>query len=55
MQNQGIGTILMKEIEKCFTPKRFELFVGSKSGKNIYLYQKLGYSIFKLVATIVAT
>jgi len=47
MQNQGIGTILMKEIEKCFTTKHFELFVGSKSGKNIHLYQKLGYSIFR--------
>ena len=47
MQNQGIGTILMQEIEKCFTPKRFELFVGSKSAKNIHLYQKLGYNTFK--------
>ncbi len=47
MQNQGIGTSLMKEIEKCFNPERFELFVGSKSDKNISLYQKLGYNIFK--------
>ncbi|MGA1840350.1 MAG: GNAT family N-acetyltransferase [bacterium] len=47
LQNQGIGTALMKEIEKYFTSKRFELFVGSKSDKNIHLYQKLGYNIFK--------
>ncbi len=47
MQNQGIGTSLMKEIEKCFNPERFELFVGSKSDKNIHLYQKLGYNIFE--------
>ncbi len=47
MQNQGIGTSLMKEIEKYFNPERFELFVGSKSDKNIHLYQKLGYNIFK--------
>jgi len=46
-QNQGIGTALMKELEKHFTPKRFELFVGSKSDNNIHLYQKLGYNIYK--------
>lgn len=47
MQDKGIGTALMKEIERYFKPKRFELFVGTQSGKNIHLYQKLGYSIFK--------
>lgn len=46
-QNQGIGAALMKEIERHFTSKRFELFVGSKSVKNQHLYQKLGYSVFK--------
>ncbi len=44
-QNQGIGVTLMKEIEKYFRPKNFELFAGTKSRKNIYLYQKLGYKI----------
>ncbi|MFH1440452.1 MAG: GNAT family N-acetyltransferase [Candidatus Omnitrophota bacterium] len=48
MQNQGIGTSLIGEIEKYFNPERFELFVGSKSDKNIHLYQKLGYNIFKI-------
>jgi ribosomal protein S18 acetylase RimI-like enzyme len=47
MQNQGIGQALMKEIEKRFHPKRFELFVGTKSEKNIHLYKKCGYSIYK--------
>jgi GNAT superfamily N-acetyltransferase len=47
MQNQGIGTALMKEIEKLYSPKRYELFVGTKSDKNIYLYKKLGYDIYK--------
>lgn len=46
-QNRGIGTKLMKEIEKIFGSKRFELFTGDKSQKNLYLYQKLGYKIFK--------
>ena len=47
-QNQGIGTKLMNEIEKIFnTCQRFELFTGDRSEKNIYLYQKLGYKIFK--------
>jgi hypothetical protein len=28
------------------TSKRFELFTGSKSVRNIHLYEKLGYKIF---------
>lgn len=47
-QNQGIGTKLMKEIEALFKDaKRFQLITGHKSSKNLYLYQKLGYTIFK--------
>ncbi len=46
MQNQGIGSALLKEIEDRFHPKRYELFTGSKSDKNIYFYKKAGYSIF---------
>jgi ribosomal protein S18 acetylase RimI-like enzyme len=45
-QNRGIGAALMLEIEKRFTPKRFELFVGACSDNNIHLYTKLGYSTF---------
>lgn len=47
MQNRGTGTALMIEIEKYYKPKRFELFVGSKSVNNIHLYRKLGYLTFK--------
>ena len=47
-QNRGIGTKLMYEIEKIFNYcKRFELFTGDKSERNLYLYQKLGYQIYK--------
>jgi len=47
-QNQGIGTLLMKEIEKYYPgAKRFELFTGNKSEKNIYLYKKIGYQIIR--------
>jgi len=47
-ENQRIGTKLMNEIEKIFnTCHRFELFTGDRSKRNLYLYQKLGYKIFK--------
>jgi ribosomal protein S18 acetylase RimI-like enzyme len=46
-QNRGIGTSLMHEIERRFGhAKRFELFTGHLSKRNIYLYQKLGYQAF---------
>lgn len=47
-QNQGIGKLLMAKIEKQFTnADNFELFTGNKSLKNISLYEKLGFKIFK--------
>jgi ribosomal protein S18 acetylase RimI-like enzyme len=47
-QNRGIGTRLMSEIERIFNRyKRFELFTGDKSERNLHLYQKGGYRIFK--------
>ncbi|NLK87906.1 MAG: GNAT family N-acetyltransferase [Clostridiaceae bacterium] len=47
-QNKGIGTALMNGIEEQFQGcKRYELFTGKNSVKNIYLYEKLGYRIFK--------
>ncbi len=49
-QNRGVGTKLMGKIEEIFEEaKRFELFTGHKSEKNLYLYQKLGYKVFKTV------
>jgi ribosomal protein S18 acetylase RimI-like enzyme len=48
LQNQGIGTKLMNEVERHFSrAERFELFTGQKSDRNIHLYQKLGYQVFK--------
>ena len=48
-QNKGLGTKLMKDIEKRFDfVKRYELFTGYKSEKNLYLYKKLGYKVFKM-------
>jgi ribosomal protein S18 acetylase RimI-like enzyme len=47
-QNRGIGTRLMDEIEKVFNGcERFELFTGDRSERNLQLYQKHGYLIFK--------
>jgi len=47
-QNRGIGSRLMKEIEGAFeNVKRFELFTGDNSERNLYLYHKLGYREFR--------
>lgn len=47
-QNQGIGTQLMDEIEEIFREcERFELITGHNSKKNIYIYKKRGYKLFK--------
>jgi ribosomal protein S18 acetylase RimI-like enzyme len=47
-QGHGIGSALMKEIEKHYaTAKRLELFTGHESEHNISLYQRLGYSMFR--------
>jgi ribosomal protein S18 acetylase RimI-like enzyme len=49
-QNKGIGAKLMISIEEIFeSARRFELFTGHKSIRNIYLYQKLGYREFKRI------
>lgn len=45
-QNQGLGTQLLKAIESRFhNVSTFELFTGHRSLKNLYLYQKQGYTI----------
>jgi ribosomal protein S18 acetylase RimI-like enzyme len=47
-QNRGIGARLMDEIERHFGEVgRYELFTGGRSERNLYLYQKLGYRIFR--------
>lgn len=46
-QNRGIGTRLLTEVEVISRAvPRFELFTGSHSVKNLYLYRKLGYKDF---------
>lgn len=48
LQGRGIGTALIGQIELCFGKvQRFELFTGDKSKRNIHLYERLGYKIFK--------
>lgn len=47
-QGQGFGAALMEQIELHFElARRFELFTGHKSKRNIHLYKRLGYAIFK--------
>jgi len=47
-QNKGLGKKLMAAMESSFdTPLRNELFTGNKSEKNIQLYKKAGYEIFR--------
>jgi len=48
IQNQGLGTRLLLEVEARFPgARRFELFTGHKSERNLYLYRKLGYRVWK--------
>jgi GNAT superfamily N-acetyltransferase len=43
-QDRGIGTRLLAEIEDRFAGvRRYELFTGHRSEKNLYLYAKAGY------------
>jgi GNAT superfamily N-acetyltransferase len=47
-QDQGYGTKLLEAIETEFKQaSRYELFTGEKSEKNIYIYMKKGYRVFK--------
>lgn len=47
MQGQSIGTNLLAEIERICPHERCELFTSSKSQRNIALYQRAGYKVFK--------
>ncbi|HNY26274.1 MAG TPA: GNAT family N-acetyltransferase [Candidatus Sumerlaeota bacterium] len=43
-RNRGLGRRLMGAIEACFPDARkYRLFTGNKSVRNIALYEKLGY------------
>jgi ribosomal protein S18 acetylase RimI-like enzyme len=46
-QNKGIGKMLMRAIEEKFRDvRRYDLYTGHKSEKNLALYEKLGYRKF---------
>jgi ribosomal protein S18 acetylase RimI-like enzyme len=48
VQNQGIGSKLLREIEYAFSQaERYELFTGHKSTRNLYFYSKYGYQEFR--------
>jgi GNAT superfamily N-acetyltransferase len=49
LQGQGIGTALLKEIERVCPQNRCELFTSTKSAKNIRLYENMGYRVFSEV------
>lgn len=47
-QGWGLGTALMARIEGSFPEaRRAELFTGHQSERNIRLYERLGYRIFR--------
>lgn len=47
-QGRGIGKRLMGEIEQAFpAAKRYELFTGERSERNLKMYGKMGYQPFK--------
>ena len=47
-ERRGVGSSLIAHFEECFpTARRFELFTGHKSERNLSLYAKLGYKPFR--------
>jgi ribosomal protein S18 acetylase RimI-like enzyme len=47
-QQRGIGSRLMSAIEAEFpAANRLELFTGSRSERNIRIYERLGYNIYR--------
>lgn len=47
-QNRGIGQELLSRIEEHFgKAHRYELFTGDRSKRNLYLYTKFGYRVFR--------
>ena len=46
-QGKGLGKRLLAAIEGKLHRKRFELFTGLKSERNLHLYEKAGYTRFR--------
>lgn len=50
-RHRGIGTALMRAIEGTLAGvDRFELFTGERSLRNVELYRRLGYEVFRTQA-----
>ncbi|MFT3830515.1 MAG: GNAT family N-acetyltransferase [Opitutaceae bacterium] len=50
-QGRGLGAHLMRELEATLPEaRRFELFTGERSARNLHLYAKLGYQAFRTTA-----
>ena len=48
LQNRGIGQRLLSRIEEHFgQAHRYELFTGDRSKRNLYVYTKFGYRVFR--------
>ena len=46
-RRKGYGSLLLREIERHYPDKRYELFTSTRSKDNIRLYHKNGYKEFK--------
>ena len=46
-QGMGLGKQLLAAIESRLQKKRFELFTGEKSERNLHIYEKAGYTRFR--------
>ena len=46
-RGRGIGTALLKAAEERFPQQRFELFTSTKSLRNLELYERNGYRVFR--------
>lgn len=47
-QGRGLGARLLRELEAAMPEaRRFELFTGGRSARNLHLYAKLGYSAIR--------
>jgi ribosomal protein S18 acetylase RimI-like enzyme len=48
LQGQGIGRLLLQEIERAFPAARaFQLFTGHRSEPGLHLYRRLGYEEYR--------
>ena len=46
-QREGIGTRLLREIERVYPQQRYELFISTKDENNLRFYRREGYHPFR--------